>query len=219
MRKPSILAGAFCAALLCVSVGAQQAAPGDSGKKDVKGLSPRASAADYQSHAQAGTVTIAADLAGHGVPTADGVFENENYTIVEVGLFGPAGSHLNVSFKDFSLRVNGKKALIPAVPYESVFGALKDPEWVPPGGVQKESGNGVSTGGGNQSDPPAPVRMPMTLRLLMEQKVAKAALPEGDRALPGAGLLFFSQGGKTSNLRSVELVYSGAAGKATLPLQ
>ena len=61
--------------------------------------------------------------------------------------------------------------------------------------------------------------MPMNLRLLMEQKVQKAAVQEGDRPLPTAGILFFSRGGKLSGIHSLELVYNGAAGKATLALQ
>jgi hypothetical protein len=44
-------------------------------------------------------------------------------------------------------------------------------------------------------------------------------LPEGDRPLPQANLLFFEFHGKTARIRSVELVYTGPAGKATLALQ
>jgi hypothetical protein len=53
----------------------------------------------------------------------------------------------------------------------------------------------------------------------MAQRVQKAVLPEGDRALPQAGLLFFSYRGKPQGIRSIELLYSGPAGKVTLPLQ
>lgn len=208
--------------------------------RDVKGLTPRTSPADYQGAAKAGMVTFAADFAGHGVPTADGVFETEFSGVVEIAVYGPAGAHLNLSYKDFSLRVNGKKAAIPAIPYEGTFNTLKDPEWVPagekldtafangagggsviPGGGGGGGRGGMSMGGGGQAGdaPPAPPKMPMKLRLAMEQKVAKAALPEGDRPLPEAGLIFFQLSGKTSNLKSIELIYNGAAGKAVIPLQ
>jgi hypothetical protein len=50
----------------------------------------------------------------------------------------------------------------------------------------------------------------------MEQRVQKAALPEGDRPLPQAGLIFFEHHGKVT---SVELTYTGAAGTAILTLQ
>jgi hypothetical protein len=53
----------------------------------------------------------------------------------------------------------------------------------------------------------------------MEQHVQKVAMLEGDRALPQAGLLFFEYRGKTQGIRSLELIYSGAAGTTTLALQ
>ena len=57
------------------------------------------------------------------------------------------------------------------------------------------------------------------LQLAMEQRVRRATLLEGDRVLPQAGLLFFEYRGKSKNIRSVELMYDGPAGKATLELQ
>jgi hypothetical protein len=53
----------------------------------------------------------------------------------------------------------------------------------------------------------------------MAQRVQKAALPEGDRTLPQAGLIFFQYRGKTQSIHSIELIYVGPAGKATLTLQ
>jgi hypothetical protein len=52
----------------------------------------------------------------------------------------------------------------------------------------------------------------------MEVRVEKAALPEGDRALPEAGLIFFQYRGKENGINSVELIYTGPAGKAIVPL-
>jgi hypothetical protein len=46
-----------------------------------------------------------------------------------------------------------------------------------------------------------------------------ASLAEGERPLPEAGLVFFSFNGKIESLRSIELIYNGAAGKVTLPLE
>ena len=53
----------------------------------------------------------------------------------------------------------------------------------------------------------------------MAQRVQKAALPIGDRSLPQAGLIFFQYRGKAQSIRSVELIYAGPDGKATLALQ
>ncbi len=61
--------------------------------------------------------------------------------------------------------------------------------------------------------------MPIELRRTMEQRVKRAAMLEGDRDLPQAGLLFFDYRGKTQNIRSLELIYSGSAGSAKVALQ
>jgi len=53
----------------------------------------------------------------------------------------------------------------------------------------------------------------------MAQRVQKASLAEGDRDLPRAGLLFFQYRGKSKDIRSVELIYNGSGGQATLALQ
>jgi hypothetical protein len=62
------------------------------------------------------------------------------------------------------------------------------------------------------------VHIPIEIERKWEQRVQKAALPEGDRALPEAGLIFFQYHGKTDKLDSIELIYTGPAGKATLKL-
>ena len=80
----------------------------------------------------------------------------------------------------------------------------------------------TSVGGGGQGEanaPPAPVQIPLAEKRAMAQRVQKAALPEGDRALPQAGLIFFQYRGKTQSIHSIELIYAGPAGKATLTLQ
>jgi hypothetical protein len=61
--------------------------------------------------------------------------------------------------------------------------------------------------------------VPVPLQRAMAQRVQRASLPEGERNLPQAGLLFFQYRGKTKNLQSLELIYDGPAGKATLKLQ
>jgi hypothetical protein len=185
--------------------------------QDAKGLPPRATPGDYQAHIQAGSVTLAAEFTGHSLPTPDAVLTTENYVAVEVGFFGPPGAHLNFSPGDFSLRINGKKTPSPAQPYAVVFKSLKDPNYVTPGGNAKSSKTSLG-GGADQNASPLPpiVHIPIDVERTMEQRVQKAALPEGDRPLPQAGLIFFEHHGKVS---SVELTYTGPAGTAILTLQ
>jgi hypothetical protein len=189
--------------------------------KEALGLPPRATPGDYQAQGKAGPVTIGAEFAGHSAPTLEGTYGTEDYVVVEVGLFGPANTPVKVSFEDFSLRVNGKKGALPAQSAESAFRSLKDPDWEPPASASKPS-SGISTGGGSGGgggEAPAPPRMPMDLRLKMEQRVRKASLLSGERALPQAGLIFFSYHGKVEGIHSLDLIYSGPAGTAVLALQ
>ncbi len=184
-----------------------------------KGLPPRATPGDYQAHGQAGTITIGAEFKGHSVPTPDAVYSDEDYVVVEVGLFGPPETRLKLSHDDFSLRIDGKKTVLTGLPYAAIFRSLKDPEWVPEGGSASKSKSSVSTGDKSSDGPPPPAHMPIELERAMDQRVQKSALAEGERVLPEAGLIFFEHRGKTEKIRSIELIYSGAAGKATLALQ
>jgi hypothetical protein len=167
-----------------------------------------------------GAIVIGAEFMRHAVPTPQAEFTTEEYVVVEAGLFGAAGERTRLSIENFSLRINGKKA-VPSQPFGVVLANLKDPNWEPPEPPQPKAG-ALSTGneGKNPNDPPpAPPKMPMPLVHAMQVKVEKAALPEGDRPLPEAGLLFFSYHGRSEQIKSVELIYSGPAGKATLTLQ
>ena len=196
-----------------------QSTPG----KEAKGLPPRATPADYQAQAQAGTVTIAAEFLGHGVPTPQAVFSTEDFVVVETALFGSAEARIKLSVDDFSLRINGKKTALPSQPFVLVAKSLKDPEWEPPVPAESKSKSSFSGSGkgspGDSNSPPAPVRMPIELQRAMEQRVQKALLPEGDRTLPQAGLVFFQYKGKPQSIHSIELIYTGSAGTATLTLQ
>jgi hypothetical protein len=108
---------------------------------------------------------------------------------------------------------------LPSQPYGLAFSSLKDPEWEPPT-KSKESKPTLDAGGAKADDSFKPIiRMPIELKRTMQQRVQRASMPEGDRALPEAGLLFFEYRGKPENIRSLELIYSGPAGNATLALQ
>ncbi|HXB71484.1 MAG TPA: hypothetical protein VNY05_24830 [Candidatus Acidoferrales bacterium] len=225
------LRAAVCTAVCCLFAQAQDTPPNPAQTNpaqtnpaptnQTKGMPPRATPAEYQTQAQAGTVTIAAEFKGHSVPTMQGPLTSEDYVVVETALFGPPEARIKLSAEDFSLRINAKKAPLPSLPYGLVVGSVKDPEWEPPVPVEKKSKTGLNTGGkGDQGDStPAPVKIPIEVQRAMAQRVQKASLPEGDRALPQAGLLFFQYRGNARSIHSVELIYTGPAGKVTLPLQ
>jgi hypothetical protein len=190
----------------------------------IKGMPPRVAPTEYQAHAQAGSVTIGAEFMGHSIPTPEHTFAAEDFIVVEAGFFGAPAAHLTLSRDDFSLRIGGGKRTLTNEPFELVMRSLKDPEWQPPESeVSKDKGSkgGLTTGGTGQGNapPPLPPKMPFPLRRAMEQQVQRSQMEEGDRPLPQAGLLFFRYSGKPENIKSLELIYSGAAGKATIELQ
>jgi len=184
----------------------------------------RAAPSDYSNKMQVGKFTIAADFTGHSVPTSMGPLTTEDYVVVEVAFFGPADAKMKLSAEDFSLRINGGKKPLPITHYEMVYRSLKDPEYIPPDmGEKKSKGlGGMSTGGGDKgggdSTPPSPPPIPFEVKRAMQIRVQKAAMPEGDRALPQAGILFFQSGKQAKSIKSVELIYQGSAGKAKMPL-
>jgi len=213
MRSFTFTVLAVVAGALCLQ--AQTAPSSDA----AQGLPPRTSPADYQAQARAGSVTIAAEFSAHSVPLAEGPLTTGDFVVVEAAFFGPAGARLIMGPGNFSLRINGKKMPVPAVPAGLVLKSLKDPSWEPlvnseVGKTKLDTGGGGGRGG--QDEPPAPPKMPIELVLAMEKRTKKASMPEGDRALPQSGLLFFPFGSK---VRSAELIYDGPAGKATLNLQ
>jgi hypothetical protein len=191
--------------------------------KEIRGLPPRATPADYQAQAQAGGMTIAAEFVGHFVPTLQGNLTTEDYVVVETGMFGPSEAHIKLFLGDFSLRINGKKTALPGQPYGMVIKSLKDPDWEPPAAAESSSKSKTNVssggGGGQDKDPPAPVHIPIEVQRAMQQRIQKASLPEGDRTVPIAGLIFFQYSGRTQGIRSIELIYKGSAGNVTLELR
>jgi hypothetical protein len=219
-----VLTAAVLSGALCLFGQAPAPPAPDALTNKAKGVPPRVSPAEYQAHAEAGTLTVAAEFVGHSVPTPDGTFTSEDYVVLEVGVFGPPDARTKLSASDFSLRINGGKKTtnLPSQPFDVVAHSLKDPEWSPPPVDKDDSKSSpISTGGkgGANDGKPPPPKMPIPLVLAMDQKVQKARLPEGERTLPQAGLLFFQYHGKETSIHTMELIYSGAAGKATVTLQ
>lgn len=207
---------------LCLAAQGQPAQTGEAKPNEAQGLAPRAAPIDYQVQGKAGAVTIAAEFTGHNVPTAELTLTTEDFVAVEVGLYGPAGARIQISPDDFSLRINGKKNVLPSQSYVVVFSSLRDPTWESPEAAKakEESKTSIGSGGSQQSSNLPPViHIPIELQRAWSQHTQKAALPLGDRPLPQAGLLFFQYRGKEKGIHSVELMYSGSAGKATLNLQ
>ena len=218
MRFSSVLQPGVILAATCLCMQAQQARSNEQ-PAEVKGIPPRSAPTEYLTQAKVGAVTLAAEFKGHSIPDAQGTLNTPDYVAVEVALFGPAGARAQISFSDFSIRINAAKAPKPSQPYGVVLASVKDPEWAPPEAASKKEKGSVGTGGDRGNEPPAPVKVPIELRRAWSKRVQQSALPEGDRALPQAGLVFFEYRGKATGLRSIELTYSGSAGNVTMNLE
>ena len=214
--------GTLASITVCLLAQEQSAPVQEQQASQTRGMPARATPGDYQAHGQAGKVTVAAEFFQHTVPSPQGILNNEEYVVVEAGLFGPPGTRLTISYQDFSLRINGKKNPQASESYLGAFKALRDPEWEAPeeAAAGKSGKGGISTDGkaAGGNDPPPIVHVPMELQRQWNARVVKVAFPEGERPLPQAGLLFFRYGGKPSGIHSLELIYSGPGGKVTLKL-
>lgn len=212
---------ALVVAAISLLAHAQNAAPPTPTGHESQGMPPRATPADYPAQIRIGPNTMAAEFMGHSVPKPEGPLSTDDYVVVETAFFGPSNSRVSLSRNDFSLRINGKKKPLPSESYVLVDRSLKDPEWEPPTPPASKSKGGLSTGGGqgNEGNLPVIVHVPIELQRAMAQYIEKAALPEGDRPLPKAGLLFFQYRGAAKGIHSIELTYAGSLGKATLELQ
>jgi hypothetical protein len=223
MRLDHALRNSVLMAALCLCAPAQTAPGSDAPKKAMEGVPPRAAPTDYQAHAQVGAVTIGAEFAGHDIPTLEGSLTTEDYVAVEVGFYGPPEARLKLSAEDFWLRVNGSKKPLASQPYGLVVKSVKDPLWEPPeeaAAAGPKSKTSINSQQPNPADPkPPPPPVPVAVRRAWTQRVQKAVLPEGDRALPQAGLLFYQYSGREKGILSVELIYKGPAGTTTLKLQ
>lgn len=220
-RIPVVLAAVLCLGGQEPATTTPATTAKDARSKDAaQGLPARVSPNDYQTQTKVGNVTIAADFDGHSVPTADGILSTEDFVVVELGIYGPADSHLQISLDDFTLRINGKKQTIRSVPSAMLGTTLKDPEYVAPEAVAAQKAKtSIGTGGGNSNDPPPVIHIPLDVQRSWALHALKASLPLGDRPLPQAGLLFFQYRGKVQNIDSAELIYTGAAGKVTIKLR
>ncbi len=208
-----------------------------------EGVEPRTTASAYANHAELKGLSIGAEFLVHSFSGRGKTFVVDDYLVVEVAVFPAAGKRVLVNAGNFSLRVNGKKAaLMPQTP-GMVAASLKYPDWQAKPRI--EAGAGVGDIGvlvgrptarerfpgdprPRQSRLPAPPQAPppedrtgveKPEPVQADEVVVDTALPEGERTQAAAGHLYFAYRGKTKSIRSVELVYSGPEGPASLRLR
>jgi hypothetical protein len=205
-----------------------------------KGTVPRASAAKYASHAEAGGASMGAVLLTskdiHKAFTTDLA---RCCRVVEVALYPAKGKAVDVSPDDFVLRLAGTDTAVKASSAVVVAAQLQQANrnetagngvnMVVGGHVGYESGidpitgqrvHGIETGGGvgvsNAQPEPRPAITDRD-RYVMELELNEKALPDDTVTAPVAGYLYFSLA-KDNKKASHELEYILNGQKVTLKL-
>ncbi|MGA3187256.1 MAG: hypothetical protein ABSF22_09100 [Bryobacteraceae bacterium] len=194
---------------------------------------PKTKASDYPLHVQLGTVTLAAEYLVRSLPTPSGTLVATDYLVVETAFFGPSMSRLQMSPANFTLRINGRgtplSTELPGMVAASIKFPSQHPGLTAAGSVGMNDGTvtvgprpppSQFPGDGNER---VPANQPVTIiqkeqEDSIEARVQGASLPEGEKSLPRSGLIYFPYRGKTKSIHSLELIYEGAMGKATLKL-
>jgi len=196
-----------------------------------QGTTPKPTPAEYPVHAEAGSIALGAEFMVHSFSQGEQTFIAQDYLVVDVALFPPKGEIVDVEPGKFSLRINGRKiALMPQAP-SMVAASLNHREWQQGPGATADAGiGGVGVGLGHprQTAPfpgappeqrlPRPPRAPdadnpsgvQKEQVKPEELLVRAALPEGVHRGAVSGFLYFAHKGKTSSIKSLELLYEDA---------
>ncbi len=201
---------------------------------------PKQKAADYPVHAVAGTVSVGAEYMVRSYQGRNHTFVTNDYLVVLVAVYPPKFQKIPVSLDQFTLRVNGKT--VHAQMTSFVAASVKYPDWgrdrrvtaagglgdvgviLGPTPAPRFPGDPTPTrdrlprpprapddGRPGGVDPPEPVQP--------EEIIVTYALPEGECSVPVSGYVYFPYRKKTKSIRSLDLVYNGPDGSATVRLQ
>lgn len=208
------------------------------------GVEPKAGPEAYHAHVKLPTLSIGAEYLVHSFSGQGRMYVTPDYLVIEAGVFPEKRSEFQVNTGNFSLRVNGKKTvLLPQTP-GMVAASLKYRDWQDRSNIALGAGvgdAGVMVGGpplpserfpGDRRegrtrlpapprapDPDSPTGQSQPETAPAHEVVVETALPEGAFHTPVAGYLYFAYKGKIKSIRSVELLYNGPAGAASLRLR
>lgn len=201
---------------------------------------PKPKASDYPASGRAGEVEFGAENWGHGFVTLQGAYALDQYIAVEVAVYPARNKSVVISSGNFQLRLNRKSRLLAQAP-GLVAASLKYPDLDHQPRIEGEAGMGdagVILGRPRQTSrfpgdpraqtnplppPPSPGDRPgmpqKQEKLTIDQILDRAALPSVEIGRPASGYLFFPYRGKMKSLKSIELLYEGPAGSASLTLR
>ena len=187
----------------------------------------RTKAEEYPAHAAAGKADLGAEYLVHSLPSGTETFFVADYLVLDVGVF-PKGE-INLRQGDFRLRINGSISLTPIAPEMMAFairaGDFQTAASGDPNGTVTRRQPQERFPGDPQARVPVPPRAPdpnrpngPPARETANAAAIRMALPEGRYHGPEIGFLYFPYEGKTKKIKSLELLYAGDAGEATLKI-
>jgi hypothetical protein len=217
---PTLVSLIACAAFVCA-----------------QGLTPKDKPSDYPSHEDFGNgLTLGAEYLVHTLPTANGALIANDYLVIEVAVFGAKGGSIDLDAGHFTLRLNQKTTLTPDSP-GVVAASIKYPDWTQKPKVDVSGGAGNSSviygppqagrfpGDPTMRPPPAPplpednpAGLEKQAPVPVDERIQRAALPQGNQRIPVAGVVCFPFRGKTKSIKSLELIYEGPTGRVSLKL-
>lgn len=217
--------------MVCAAIGVPLAA---------QGTKPNAKPDDYPAHVALNGATIAAENFGHSVTSEHGAFFAREYIVIDVAVFSEDKKALAFSAGQFFLRINGKKTPLLAQAPGMVAASIKYDDWTQRPRAMGSAGmgnGGVILGGPQQTerfpgDPNGRSRLPNPPSVgtddpnvqkrepaPIEEVLQRSSLPEGNQLVaPFSGFVYFPFTGKMSKIKSLELLYEGPYGEATLRL-
>jgi|SRR5271157_816545 len=188
-----------------------------------QGTGPKPKPDDYPVQALAKVlgqpVALGAEFMVHSFSRGEESYIAPEFLVVEVALYPAKDANLTVSPSQFTLRINGKKQVLPPQPPGLVASSLSHPEWQ--NRPRFEAGGGMG-GIGIGTPRPRPTNMPGQQpdgtqdnpsgteprpRVSPQQLAVETALPSGEFHKPVSGYLYFSFKGKTSSIKSLDLLY------------
>ncbi len=201
------------------------------------GTEPRAAAKDYPVHISAGRAEIGAEYLSRTINDANSSYYTGVYLVIEVAIYPDKGVTLPVAASDFQLRVNGRKTPLLAQTPGMVAVAIRNPDW-------EGRRTGVVAGGGlgnadiiiggrtptarfpgdtRDTRRPQPVPPPDGNQQRAQQDGGEAAIRLALQELRAegavSGLIYFAHKSKLNDIRRLELIYEGPAGRQVLVLR
>ncbi|MBI4889723.1 MAG: hypothetical protein HY821_03795 [Acidobacteria bacterium] len=203
------------------------------------GTEPKKSAGEYPAHATVSQGDMGAEFFSRAYESVDGGFFSRDYLVVEVALFPFKGPRsLTLRPGDFRLRLNGSTREWSTATAGQVAAAIKNPELDGPR-PNVVAGGGMGPGAVVIGQPRPVERFPgdpqgrvPSRPSTTGEKAGPTDLEKGSEAVAkyaldtvqvdqsgASGLVFFYWRGKVKDLKRIELVYDGEAGKTVIRLR